>query len=119
MGLWPVVLGVLCLPVALASVIRLVDDPRGPLRLPAAAGHLAIIAGTALAHPSILFSLAVPGGVLLLVRGIGRVVRDDLPRRGMLQAVAGLAGGGAVVGLCGTLLSGTPPSRPKGSAQYH
>src|SRR5690625_6012112 len=83
MGLWPVVLGVLCLPVALASVIRLVDDPRGPLRLPAAAGHLAIIAGTALAHPSILFSLAVPGGVLLLVRGIGRVVRDDLPRRGI------------------------------------
>jgi len=112
MGLWPIVLGVLCLPVALASVIRLVDDPRGPLRLPAAAGHLAIIAGTALAHPSILFSLAVPGGVLLLVRGIGRVVRDDLPRRGMLQAVAALAGAGAFVVLSGTLLSGMHLTRP-------
>lgn len=112
MGLWPIVLGVLCLPVSLASVIRLVDDPRGPLRLPALGGHLAIITGAALAHPSMLFSLAVPGGLLLLVRGIRRVLRDDLPRRGMVQAVTALAAAGTFVVLSGTLLAGMHLTRP-------
>lgn len=114
MGLWPIVLGVLCLPVALASVIRLADDPRGPLRLDSIIGHLLIVAGTVLAHSSMLFSLAVPGGVLLLVRGIQRIVRDQHRRRGLIQTVAALAAAGLFVVLSWTLLAGmhlTSPSR--------
>lgn len=105
MGLWPIVLGALCLPVALASVVRMVDDPRSSLGIHSAVGHLSIVSGTALAHPSMLFSLAVPAGLLLLVRGIQRVIRDDLPRRGAVQAVAALIGAGLFVVVSGTLLA--------------
>ena len=111
MGLWPIVLGVLCLPVAIASAVRLIDRRHGPLTLPAAAGHGAILLGTALAHPSMLFSVAVVAGLLVLVSGVHRI-RDGQRRRGVIQVVLALAAALAFVVVSGTLLGGMDLTRP-------
>ncbi|MDN5685577.1 MAG: hypothetical protein L0G94_02695 [Brachybacterium sp.] len=111
MGLWPIVLGVLCLPVAIASAVRLVDRRHGPLTVAAAAGHGAILLGTALAHPSMLFSVAVVAGLLVLVSGVYRI-REGQRRRGVIQGVLALAAALAFVVVSGTLLGGMDLTRP-------
>lgn len=112
MGLWPTVLGVLCLPVALASAIHLADGPRRTPGLRAVLGHLAVIAGAALAHPAVFFSVAVVAGLALLVRGAQRIVQRDDARRGTLQLTLALLAAGAAVVLSATMLSGMDLTRP-------
>lgn len=112
MGLWPTALGVLCLPVAIASAIRLADDPhRGP-GAGAVVGHLAVIAGAALAHPAVFFSVAVVGGLALLVRGAQRIVQRDGALRGLVQLVFAVLTAGAAVLLSATLLRGMDLTQP-------
>lgn len=112
MGLWPTVLGVLCLPVAIASALHLADGPRRAPGARAVLGHLAVIAGASLAHPAVFFSVAIVAGLGLLVRGAQRVVQRDGARRGAVQlALAVLAAGAAIV-LSATMLSGMGLTRP-------
>lgn len=112
MGLWPTVLGVLCLPLALASALHLADDPRRTPGVRAVLGHLAVIAGAALAHPAVFFSVAVVAGLALLVRGAQRILERDNARRGALQLAAALLAAGAAVALSATMLSGMDLTRP-------
>ncbi|APX32464.1 hypothetical protein BH708_06715 [Brachybacterium sp. P6-10-X1] len=111
MGLWPIVLGVLCLPIAIASAILLVDRRHGPLTLPAAAGYGALLLGTTLAHPSMLFSVAVVAGLLVLVSGLYRI-REGQRRRGMIQVGLALAAAVAFMVVSGTLLGGMDLTQP-------
>lgn len=112
MGLWPTVLGVLCLPLALASALHLADDPRRTPGVRAVLGHLAVIGGAALAHPAVFFSVAVVAGLALLVRGAQRILERDDARRGALQLAAALLAAGAAVALSATMLSGMDLTRP-------
>lgn len=116
MGLWPNVLGALCLPVAIASVFRLIDDSRAPVAGPAVLGHLAVLMGATLAHPAMFFSVAVVGVLVLLVRGLIRIVRGDLPRRGLLLVTGALAAAVAIVAGSAAFLSGMDLTTPSGEA---
>lgn len=118
MGLWPIVLGVLCLPVAIASVLRLVDDQGTPLTGPVVLGHLAVLTGAALAHPAMVFSVAVVGGLVLLVRGLQRIIRRDLPRRGLLQTIGALAAAVIAVAGAATVLGGMHLTAPSPDSMW-
>jgi hypothetical protein len=130
MGLWPSVLGVLCLPPAIAAVVRIAQllggdlaeqEPaagrgradasaagtgnspsardrtvcRGPgtrrSRALALMGHLMILGGAVLAHFSNLFALVLVAGLLLVVRGLLRVIRREHVLRGACEAGLALA----------------------------
>ncbi|MGO1353380.1 MAG: DUF6541 family protein [Brachybacterium tyrofermentans] len=112
MGLWPTVLGVLCLPVALASALHLADDPRRTVGVWPALGHLAVIVGAALAHPAVFFSVAVAAGMALLVRGSQRIVQRDDVRRGIVQLTLALLSACAAVALSATMLNGMNMTGP-------
>lgn len=105
MGLWPVVLGSLCLPLAIATVWRLLEARRDPFDLRWAAGGALVLVGTALAHPSILFSVAVTAGLLILVQGVQKM-RNGERRRGLVQIGAAAAAAVVFVVVSGTLLAG-------------
>lgn len=105
MGLWPIVLGSICLPVAIAAVVTVLDTRRDPVDLRSVAGGAVVLAGTALAHPSILFSVAVFAGLLILVHGVHRLLGGQR-RRGLLQIGAALLAAVMFVVVSGTLLDG-------------
>lgn len=85
LGLWPFVLGALCLPVALGAVWALVHDLRSGVRRPAALWpYPVILTGTVLAHPSTLFSLAVAVLAGMIAQGVLDVLRPATRRRGAL-----------------------------------
>lgn len=111
MGLWPVVLGALCLPVAIASALRLYGAREGGLGPVGAAGHGALILGTALAHPSMLFSAAVVVGLRLLVGGLQQVLRGRV-RRGGVQMTVALVAAATFVALSWQVLDGMAMTRP-------
>lgn len=112
MGLWPIVLGTLCLPPAVAAVLRV--GARGARTRPSEVlTAVVLVAGAALAHPSVLFSVAVFGGSALIGHGLVDL-RGGRRRRGLiLLAVAGAA---AVVFLIGSAvtLAGMDLTRPSG-----
>ena len=112
MGLWPIVLGTLCLPPAVAAVLRV--GVRGARTRPSEVlTAVVLVAGAALAHPSVLFSVAVVGGSALIGHGLVDL-RGGRRRRGLiLLAVAGAA---AVVFLIGSAvtLAGMDLTRPSG-----
>ena len=111
MGLWPIVLGALCLPVAIAAVLRLLDGRPGTLTPAAVAGYGALVLGTALAHPSMLFSAAVVAGLRVLVGGLHRIA-EDRRRSGGIQVGVAAAAAGMFVLVSGTLLGGMDLTRP-------
>lgn len=83
LGLWPFVLGALCLPVALGAVWALVRDLRSGVRLPGVLWpYPVIVAGTVLAHPSTFFSLAVAVLAGVIAQGALDLVRPVTRRRG-------------------------------------
>ncbi|MGP9693892.1 DUF6541 family protein [Brachybacterium sp. AOP25-B2-12] len=85
LGLWPFVLGALCLPVALGAVWALVHDLRSGVRRPAALWpYPVILTGMVLAHPSTLFSLAVAVLAGMIAQGVLDVLRPATRRRGAL-----------------------------------
>ncbi|WP_193105271.1 DUF6541 family protein [Brachybacterium sp. FME24] len=106
MGLWPTVLGILCLPVAIASALRLSDDLRRPPARWAVLGHLAVITGATLAHPAVFFSVAVVGGLAFLVRAVQRLVQRDGVQRGAVQLVIALLAATVAIVVSATVLSG-------------
>ncbi|GAA1334231.1 hypothetical protein GCM10009592_29610 [Brachybacterium rhamnosum] len=101
MGLWPFVLGSLCLPVALGALWRIAAVLPAPGRLraelPQAAGTLllgtVLLAGAVLAHPSNVFSLGAAVLAALLARAVVDVLGTAHRRRGvrLLVALAALA----------------------------
>ncbi len=111
MGLWPVVLGALCLPPALAAVVLLMEGRLGVHPVPGALGVGAVLLGTALAHPTIMFSVAVFAGLIVLVHGAARL-RAGQRRRGGIQV--GLALAAALLFVIGSriLLEGMDLTRP-------
>ncbi|MFC7376605.1 DUF6541 family protein [Brachybacterium sp. GCM10030267] len=114
MGLWPTVLGVVCLPVAIASALRLLEHRhgvRGLRRLGGLTGHAAVLVGTAVAHPSMLFSVAVVAGLYVLVGGIGHL-RAGRGRRGWWQVGGALAAAGGFLVVSSTMLSGMNLTKP-------
>ncbi|WP_114855597.1 DUF6541 family protein [Brachybacterium sp. YJGR34] len=112
MGLWPIVLGTVCLPPAVAAVLRL-GDRAARRRRPEVLLAVVLVAGAALAHPSVLFSAAVVGGSVLIGHGIVDLQRG-LRRRGLvLLLVAALAAGVYLLGSMVTL-AGMDLTRPSG-----
>lgn len=114
MGLWPIVLGTVCLPPAVAAVLRL--GARGTR--PHAAEMLfaaIVVAGAALAHPSVMFSAAVVAGCALIGHGIVDLQRRRIRRALVLLAAAALAAGVFVIGSTATL-AGMDLTRPSGLA---
>lgn len=97
MGLWPIVLGTLCLPPAVAAVLRVAARGAGP-RPAEVLLAVALCAGAALAHPSVFFSAAVVGGSALIGHGIVDLQRGRTRRGLVLLAVAALAAGVYLVG---------------------
>lgn len=91
MGLWPIVLGAVCLPLAIAAVLMLMDRRHGAPGRWRATGLVLIIVGTGLAHPSVLFSVAVAAGLRVLVGGIDQVLRGRRLRGGLEIGAALLA----------------------------
>jgi hypothetical protein len=112
MGLWPIVLGTVCLPPAVAAVLRV--GARGSRTRPSEVlTAVVLVGGAALAHPSVLFSAAVVGGSALIGHGLVDL-HGGRRRRGLvLLAVAGAA---AVVFLVGSAvtLAGMDLTRPSG-----
>ena len=84
MGLWPFVLGALCLPLALAALWLL---RRRPARAVDAVLPLALLVGAVLAHPSNVFSLGVAVIAVLLARGLLDLRTSAHRRRGVTLLV--------------------------------
>lgn len=111
MGLWPIVLGTVCLPPALAAVL-LVMRRHGLARLRALALAAGATLGAALAHPSVFFSVAVAAGLAVVVHGaldLGAGHR----RRGLVLIGLAVGGLGAYMVGAATVLGGmsiTPPA---------
>ncbi|MGO2993345.1 MAG: DUF6541 family protein [Brachybacterium alimentarium] len=111
MGLWPIVLGVVCLPPAIAAVLMLTDRRHGAPGVGTAAGLVLIVIGTALAHPSVLFSVAVVAGLRLLAGGIERMLGGGR-LRGLIEVCAALAAAVLFVAGSHVLLSGMALTKP-------
>ena len=111
MGLWAIVLGVVCLPLAIAAVLMLMDRRNGPPGPWQAIGLGLVVLGTALAHPSVLFSVAVVAGLRVLVGGADQVRRGHRGR-GWLEIGAALAAALTFVVVSGVLLSGMHLTKP-------
>lgn len=112
MGLWPIVLGVVCMPIAIAAVLMLMDRRQGGAPGPwQATGLVLIVIGTALAHPSVLFSVAVVAGLRVLVGGVDQVRRGH-HGRGWLEIGVALSAALAFVGVSAALLSGMHLTKP-------
>lgn len=89
MGLWPFVLGALCLPVACGALWALaLELAPGRRRAARIWPLLLLLAGTVLAHPSTLFSLAVVVLAALIARGARDVLRPAHRRRGLRELAA-------------------------------
>lgn len=111
MGLWPVVLGALCLPVGIAAALRLLGGRRAALTPAATAGYGALILATALAHPTMLFSIAVVAGLRLLVGGVMTILQGRR-RRGAVEVAVALGAAVVYVVVSALLLGGMSMTRP-------
>lgn len=91
MGLWPFGLGVVMLPAALGALVQFVTRPELGRRTNMTA--VLVILGAAVAHPSVLVSLALVVGLTMLVIGVGDVLQRRTRRRGaiVLSVALGLA----------------------------
>ena len=112
MGLWPIVLGTVCLPPAVAAVLR-VGSRGSRARRDEVLLAVVVVAGAALAHPSVMFSAAVVGGCALIGHGIVDLLRGRTRRGLVLLAAAALAAGVFVVGST-VALAGMDLTRPAG-----
>jgi hypothetical protein len=98
MGLWPNVLGAVCLPPALGALWRLiapvaaVSATADPIRTHRAEALwcAALVLGAVLAHPGNVFSLAVAIGAAAVVRGVVWMLRTGTRGRG-IAVLVGLA----------------------------
>ncbi|QNN81858.1 hypothetical protein H3H54_10900 [Brachybacterium sp. Z12] len=111
MGLWPIVLGVVCLPLAIGAVLMLMERRHGAPGPWRAAGLVLIVLGTALAHPSVLFSVAVVAGLRVLVGGVDQM-RSGRRLRGGLEIGAAVTAALLFVVLSRVLLSGMHLTKP-------
>src|SRR5699024_11634364 len=75
------------------------------------AGYGALVLGSALAHPSMLFAAAVVAGLRVLVGGLHRIA-EDRRRSGGIQVGVAAAAAGMFVLVSGTLLGGMDLTRP-------
>lgn len=101
MGLWPIVLGTVCLPPAVAAVLRVRSRREGGSRVDVLAAVL-LMGAAGLAHPSVLFSAAVVAGCVLIGHGIVALQRG---RRRHAAKLLGVAAAGAAVYLLGSALT--------------
>ena len=95
MGLWPFGLAVTLLPAAIGALVVLASRSRLGLRTRITA--LMVVIGTALAHPSVLTSLALVVGVTMIVLGISWLGARDTRRRGAATVTVALALAGIFV----------------------
>lgn len=111
-GLWPFVLGTVLLPAGLAGAALLLRrDHGGGRRTRVALG--AVVAGSVIAHPSVLFSIGVVAAAMAVAVVPRRIIAPGTRRSGLLWAVVlvgatGVAAAGVVLGL-GAMAELTPP----------
>jgi hypothetical protein len=91
MGLWPYLLGLATFPAALGALVAAAAEPaRGTRRLSVA--HLAspvlVVAGSVVAHPTVLFSIAAVLVVAWACYGVQQVLRPGARARGTMHLAA-------------------------------